>query len=112
VLSYRRGGPLELGGAALAGDGGAGLDQGTADAAATRRLADEEVVHQHGLDCLGRGEVPVETGVAQQFLASAGAEQHPVLAGGEKAVEEGAVALLVDVLGLVEALVGGDQWQQ
>ena len=56
--------------------------------------------------------MPVETGVADQLAAVAGAEQHPVLAGGEEAAEEGAVALLVDLLDLVEALIGGDQRQQ
>ncbi len=56
--------------------------------------------------------MPVEAGVPDQLLVMPGAEQHPVLAGSEEAGEEGSVALFVDVLDLVEALVGSDHRQQ
>jgi len=53
--------------------------------------------------------VPVEAGVADQPALATGAEQEAVLAGGEEAAEEGAVAPFVDPLDFIEALVGGDQ---
>jgi hypothetical protein len=55
--------------------------------------------------------VPVEAGVAAQLVLAPGAEQHPVVTGSDEAGEEGAVALLVDLFRLVEALVGGNQRQ-
>lgn len=65
--------------------------------------------------------MPVEAGVADELArvtpprvaaALPGTEQQAVLAGGEEAGEEGAVALVVDLFDFVEALVGGDQRQQ
>ena len=62
----RGGRPLEDRRAAFAGDLGGGLDQRPADALAARLRLDVEVVHQHRLHRPGRGEVPVEAGVADQ----------------------------------------------
>jgi len=104
--------PLQVVGAALAGDRGAGLDQSAADTFPARLRNDVEVIHQHHLGRDQRGERPVEAGVAEQPALPPGADQHSVVAGGEEAGKEVPVALVVDVLDLIEALVGGDQRQQ
>src|SRR5207253_1474667 len=104
-LVVRRRRPLDEGDAAFAGDFGGGLDQGTANALAPFLGDDEEVVHQHALAGLGRAEVPVEAGVADELSVATRTEQQPVRARAEEAAEEAAVALVVDLLGFVEALV-------
>ena len=71
-----RGRPLEVAGAALAGDLEGGLDQGPADAAPRACGSTKRSFISTVSAACGRGEVPVEAGVADQLAPpSRGAEQ-------------------------------------
>src|SRR4051794_33949322 len=56
--------------------------------------------------------MPVEAGEADQGVLDRSSQQQAVVAGRDEAGEEATVALLVDLLDAVEALVGGEQRQR
>ncbi len=105
--------PLEVVGAALAGDGGAGLDQGSADALAAGRLGRRRGRSSAPSRRDQRGEVPVEAGVADAAPRRARRRAAcPSSLGARKREKKARLRSSSTVRDRVEALVGGDQRQQ